>query len=64
MVTGYINRMRGYHGMTMKDSWYSFLPKKTHMHTWEHVSDSVYAFEWPDGWAGIDSNEEPPMDIF
>ena len=44
--TGYINRLRGYHGMTMKDSWYSFLPKKTHMHEWQEVRHEAYSFEW------------------
>ncbi|OEU12265.1 hypothetical protein FRACYDRAFT_244527 [Fragilariopsis cylindrus CCMP1102] len=41
--TGYINRMRGYHGITMKDSWYSFLEKKTKLHTWENMNISAYA---------------------
>ena len=44
--TGYINRLRGYHGMTMKDSWYSFLPKKTVMHNWTVIDHTAYAFEW------------------
>lgn len=44
--TGYINRLRGYHGMSMKDSWYSFLPKKDHMHEWAVVDHMAYAFEW------------------
>mmetsp|Transcript_3422 Transcript_3422/g.7374 ORF Transcript_3422/g.7374 Transcript_3422/m.7374 type:complete len:1165 (-) Transcript_3422:1622-5116(-) len=57
--TGYINRMRGYHGMTMMDSWYSFLDKKTKSHGWEIVDKSTYAYEWPDGWIGIDADVRP-----
>uniref|UniRef100_A0A7S3DMJ3 Uncharacterized protein n=1 Tax=Entomoneis paludosa TaxID=265537 RepID=A0A7S3DMJ3_9STRA len=62
--SGYINRLRGYHGMSMKDSWYSFLPKKTAVHEWEIVKHSAYAFEWPDGWVGIDSDTFPERDKF
>lgn len=62
--SGYINRLRGYHGMSMKDSWYSFLPKKTAVHEWRVVDDMAYAFEWPDGWAGIDADVWPERDVF
>ena len=62
--TGYINRLRGYHGMTMKDSWYSYLPRKTKMHTWDDVNDLVFAYEWPEGWAGIDTDVEPDKQVF
>mmetsp|Transcript_38921 Transcript_38921/g.44490 ORF Transcript_38921/g.44490 Transcript_38921/m.44490 type:complete len:1187 (+) Transcript_38921:96-3656(+) len=62
--TGYINRMRGYHGMSMKDSYYSFLDKKTRLHTWENMNSSAYAFEWPDGWIGIDTNIRPEKTDF
>lgn len=37
----------------MKDSWYSFLERKSKLHTWENMNSSAYAFEWPDGWIGI-----------
>lgn len=62
--SGYINRLRGYHGISMMDSWYSFLPKKTAVHEWKVVDDFVYAFEWPDGWVGIDKDEFPIRDKF
>jgi len=32
--------------MTMKDSWYSFLPKKTHMHEWSVMDFAGFAYEW------------------
>jgi GDP-fucose protein O-fucosyltransferase len=62
--SGYINRLRGYHGMSMMDSWYSYLPKKTAVHEWKVVDDFAYAFEWPDGWVGIDKDEFPTRDKF
>ena len=62
--SGYINRLRGYHGMSMKDSWYSFLKKKTAVHEWNIITHSAYAFEWPDGWVGIDSDVAPSHDKF
>jgi hypothetical protein len=62
--SGFINRMRGYHGMSMMDSWYSFLPKKDGVHKWELIDDARFAFEWPDGWVGIDADEWPKRDKF
>jgi len=62
--SGYINRMRGYHGMTMKDSWYSFLPKKRALHTWKNDSKFVYSYEWPLGWMGIDGDSVPSKNNF
>ena len=62
--SGYINRLRGYHGLSMKDSWYSFLPKKTAVQEWEIVDHFAYAYEWPDGWIGIDADEWPSRDKF
>lgn len=62
--SGYINRLRGYHGMSMMDSWYSFLPKKTAVHEWKTVDTMVYAYEYPDGWIGIDGDERPTRDAF
>jgi hypothetical protein len=57
--TGYITRLRGYHGLSQMDTWYSFLPRKTAVHEWKLVNDIAYAFEWPDGWIGIDANVWP-----
>lgn len=62
--TGYINRMRGYHGMTMMDSWYSYLKRKTALHTWETVNTNTYAYEYPDGWMGIDADVLPEKTEF
>jgi hypothetical protein len=62
--SGYINRLRGYHGMSMKDSWYSFLPRKTALHEWQIVTHSAFAFEWPDGWVGVDADGWPERDKF
>jgi GDP-fucose protein O-fucosyltransferase len=62
--SGYINRLRGYHGLSMQDSWYSFLPKKTAVHEWHIVDDFVYAYEYPDGWIGIDADVFPNRDRF
>jgi len=62
--SGYINRLRGYHGLSMMDTWYSFLPKKTAMHEWKVVDDFAYAFEWQDGWIGIDRDVWPSRDKF
>ena len=56
--------MRGYHGMSMKDSWYSFLERKTALHTWGNVNEFKYAYEWPDGWIGIDADDLPDHDKF
>ena len=62
--SGFINRMRGYHGMTMMDSWYSFLDRKTKMHSWDEMNSFAYAYEWPDGWIGIDADVRPDRQIF
>jgi len=62
--TGFINRMRGYHGLSMKDSWYSFLQRKTALHNWTHVDHYAYAYEWPLGWMGIDADVRPKKDVF
>jgi len=57
--TGFINRMRGYHGMSMMDSWYSYLEKKEAVHEWKLVDEGRFAFEWPDCWIGIDTDSWP-----
>jgi hypothetical protein len=56
--------MRGYHGMTMMDSWYSFLERKSKLHSWEKIDSFAYAYEWPDGWIGIDADVWPDREIF
>ena len=56
--------MRGYHGMSMMDSWYSFLKRKSKLHEWENVDTSAYAYEWPDGWIGIDADIRPKKTEF
>ena len=62
--TGYINRMRGYHGLSMMDSWYSYLPRKAALHNWTDVDHMAFAFEWPLGWAGIDADVVPTKDKY
>lgn len=63
--SGYINRMRGYHGMSMKDSYYGYVPKKEITHEWkDHYSGTTFSYEWPDGWIGIDGDKEPSRDKF
>jgi hypothetical protein len=62
--SGYINRLRGHHGITMMDSWYSFLDKKTRMHEWVDVNTHIFSFEWPTGWVGIDADVVPGKDKF
>eukprot|EP00978_Attheya_sp_CCMP212_P036878 scaffold170273_cov47-Attheya_sp.AAC.2 len=62
--TGYIVRMRGYHGMSMQDVWYGWEERKTRAHIWPNVTTSVYAFEWPEGWVGIDGDLVPLRDTF
>ena len=62
--SGYINRLRGYHGMSMKDSWYSLLERKTRMHEWEDIDHYVFSYEWPTGWVGIDADVVPTKDVF
>ena len=48
----------------MKDSWYSFLPKKDAVHEWKNYSGSIYAYESPLGWIGIDADVTPSKDKF
>ena len=62
--SGYINRMRGYYGLSMKGSYYSFLEKKLEMHTWHEGPLHVFNHEWPAAWIGIDGDEIPPHDKF
>ncbi|KAL3788358.1 hypothetical protein HJC23_009164 [Cyclotella cryptica] len=62
--SGYINRLRGYYGISMNNSWYGDLEHKTIMHEWSNVNLDTYAKEWPDAWIGIDSDVKPAKDKF
>lgn len=62
--SGYINRMRGYHGLTMNNSWYSWLPRKEAVHKWGGEDNRKYGFEWPSGFQGIDADIWPSKDVF
>jgi hypothetical protein len=55
--SGYINRMRGYSGYSIEDSWYSYLPKKDAVREWEYPEGNYPAREWPIGWTAIDGDE-------
>lgn len=55
--TGYINRMRGYIGYSIKDSWYSFLPRKNATREYQYPKGNYGAREWPIGWVAIDGDE-------
>jgi hypothetical protein len=55
--TGYINRMRGYLGYSMKDSWYSWNERREVMHDYQYPSGNYGAREWPLGWVAIDGDE-------
>jgi len=55
--SGYINRMRGYHGMSVNTSWYNVLSRKTFVQNWTYPSGVFYfSREFPIGWVGIDGN--------
>lgn len=55
--TAYINRMRGYHGMDMKLSYYGTTERKYAMHTWTYPEPGYVAREFPLVWDGIDGDE-------
>ena len=56
--SGYITRMRGYHGMSKYTSWYSWNPVKFEMQTGPFFSSSnEFKREYPIGWVGIDGDE-------
>ena len=59
--SGFINRMRGYHGMSMQHSKYGYLPKYDIMLHWVK---SIWMNEFPTGWAGIDGDEEVSSETF
>jgi len=56
-VTGYINRMRGYYGMSGTTSFYSTPDRKLNTHKWQNHSKILTAREWPTAWIGIDGDE-------
>ena len=55
--TGYINRMRGYLGYSMKDSWYGWLPRKEILREYKYPVGNYNAREWPIGWIAIDGDQ-------
>jgi hypothetical protein len=62
--SGYINRLRGYYGMSMKDSYYGDKEHKTAMHVWDGNYKMRWNQEFPDGWVGIDSDTYPVRDKY
>eukprot|EP00574_Skeletonema_japonicum_P000644 CAMPEP_0201741772 /NCGR_PEP_ID=MMETSP0593-20130828/46982_1 /ASSEMBLY_ACC=CAM_ASM_000672 /TAXON_ID=267983 /ORGANISM="Skeletonema japonicum, Strain CCMP2506" /LENGTH=594 /DNA_ID=CAMNT_0048236111 /DNA_START=117 /DNA_END=1902 /DNA_ORIENTATION=+ len=54
--TGYINRMRGYIGMSGTTSYYSTPDRKYNTHKWENPGNIIIAREWPTAWVGIDGD--------
>lgn len=56
IVTGYINRMRGYYGMSGTTSFYSTPDRKLNTHKWQNHSKILTAREWPEAWIGIDGD--------
>uniref|UniRef100_A0A7S1YBV7 Uncharacterized protein n=1 Tax=Grammatophora oceanica TaxID=210454 RepID=A0A7S1YBV7_9STRA len=55
--SGFINRLRGYYGYSMNDSWYSWLERKTVVQNWTYPNGNYPAREWPISWIGIDGDE-------
>ncbi|KAL7551192.1 hypothetical protein ACHAWF_014388 [Thalassiosira exigua] len=56
--SGYIIRMRGYHGMSKYNSWYSWNPVKYEMQKGSFMSPSnEFKREYPIGWVGIDGDK-------
>uniref|UniRef100_A0A7S2HX61 O-fucosyltransferase family protein n=1 Tax=Helicotheca tamesis TaxID=374047 RepID=A0A7S2HX61_9STRA len=62
--TGYIVRMRGYHGMSMKDSYYGSQKYKNALQEWKPHEGTEFSHEWPSGWIGIDGDTVPSQDKF
>ncbi|KAL7509068.1 hypothetical protein ACHAXN_006099 [Cyclotella atomus] len=54
--SGYINRMRGYHGFPGNASYYGQPERLLSMHKWEDPDKVLTAREWPVGWVGIDGD--------
>ncbi|KAK1748218.1 GDP-fucose protein O-fucosyltransferase family protein [Skeletonema marinoi] len=62
--SGYINRLRGYHGMSVTTSFYGSMGDRFKHHIWPaaniHSTNlDTYAKEWPDAWNGIDADVAP-----
>mmetsp|Transcript_32765 Transcript_32765/g.78242 ORF Transcript_32765/g.78242 Transcript_32765/m.78242 type:complete len:603 (-) Transcript_32765:25-1833(-) len=55
--TGYINRLRGYYGITGRASYYSDPERARVTHSWKNPSKVLTAREWPVCWIGIDGDE-------
>jgi GDP-fucose protein O-fucosyltransferase len=55
--TAFINRMRGYLGYSMMDSWYGWLPRKDSVREYKYPTGNYGAREWPIGWIAIDGDE-------
>jgi len=55
--TGFITRMRGYHGMLPKASWYGMKKQKYILHQWNDPKFPFFSKECPVGWVGIDGDE-------
>jgi hypothetical protein len=61
--TGYITRMRGYHGMSKLTNWYSWNPKKLEMQQGEFFAPaSSFEREYPVGWVDIDGDTRVTAD--
>jgi len=55
--SGYIIRLRGYHGRALQ-SFYFFAKKKFAMMERGAPADPFYTREWPTAWEGIDDDAE------
>lgn len=61
--TGYITRMRGYHGMSKLTNWYSWNPKKFEMQKGEFSAHTAsFEREYPIGWVDIDGDSRVTAD--
>ena len=61
---GYRKRMRGYHGMSGRESWYGHPDRMKDTHEWVFPHSSYSAREFPIGWNGIDGDTEPTANDF
>lgn len=59
LISGYINRLRGYHGLSVKTSFYGSRGDRLKHHVWSNVNLDTYAKEWPDAWIAIDTDVAP-----
>ena len=57
--SGYINRLRGYHGLSVLSSFYGDRGVRLKHHIWKNVNLDTYAKEWPDAWNGVDTDVAP-----